>query len=173
MKRSLLIPLVLMLGCKTCKREVEPPPVVEPPPPVQEAPKPSVAPEPVQRMAKNFNRVFFEFDSATLTADGKAALDENATIMQEFSDIKLEVQGHADERGTTEYNLALGQKRADAVVQYMLAKGISSSRVKSVSYGEERPLDGQTSEQAWSQNRRAEFRIVYKPGDAPVQGTAP
>jgi peptidoglycan-associated lipoprotein len=168
----LLVPLVLLLGCKSCKKDVEPPPIVEPPPPVQEAPKPAPAPEAVQRMAKNFSRVFFEFDSTTLTAEGKAALDENATIMQEFSDIKLEIQGHADERGTTDYNLALGQKRADAVVQYMLAKGISSSRVKSVSYGEERPLDGQSTERAWSQNRRAEFVITWS-GNAPVQGTTP
>jgi peptidoglycan-associated lipoprotein len=170
-KRTLLVPLVLMLGCKSCKKDVEPPPIVEPPPAMEEAPKPAPPPEPVQRMAKNFEKVFFEFDSAALTAEGKAALDDNAAIMQEYADLKLEIQGHADERGTTDYNLALGQKRADAVVQYLLAKGISSSRVKSVSYGEERPLDGQSTERAWSQNRRAEFVITWS-GNAPVQGSA-
>jgi peptidoglycan-associated lipoprotein len=122
-------------------------------------------------MARNFERVFFDLDSTTLNAEGKAALDENASIMGQYTDLKLEVQGHADERGTTDYNLALGQKRADAVVQYLLARGISSSRVKSVSYGEERPLDGQSTERAWAQNRRAEFVIVWS-ADAPVQGTA-
>lgn len=169
--RALWIPIVLLIGCKSCKKEPAPPPIVEPPPPVTEQVKPP-APEPVAQMAKNFERVFFEFESAALNAEGKAALDENASIMQAYPDIKLEVQGHADERGTTEFNLALGQKRADAVVQYMLARGISSSRVKSVSYGEERPLDNQSTERAYAQNRRAEFIITWS-GEAPVKGTSP
>ncbi|MFN7145935.1 MAG: peptidoglycan-associated lipoprotein Pal [Myxococcota bacterium] len=171
MKRLLLIPLVLMMACEGCKKKV---PTTDPrpeptPAPVEEAKK--EVPAPIAEMAKNFNRVFFDFDAATLTAEGKSALEANAGIMKEYPDIKLEIQGHADERGTTEYNLALGQKRADAVVQYLLANGISSSRVKSVSYGEERPLDGQSTERAWSQNRRAEFVITWS-GDAPVRGSS-
>lgn len=159
-----------MLGCKTCgDRPTDPPPIVDMPvDPVRKAP---VAPEPVAQMARNFERVFFELDQSVLSADGKSALDDNAAIMAEYSGIKLEVQGHADERGTTDYNIALGQKRADAVRQYLLAKGIASSRVETVSYGEERPIDGSHTERAWSTNRRAEFIIKWS-GDAPVKGTS-
>lgn len=172
MNRLLLIPLVLVLGCDACaKRPPETDPRPEPTPAPVEAPPVREVPPPVAEMAKNFSRVFFDFDQATLTAEGKSSLDANATIMSEYADIKLEIQGHADERGTTDYNLALGQKRADAVVRYLLAKGISSSRVKSVSYGEERPLDGQSTERAWEQNRRAEFVITWS-GDAPVKGSS-
>jgi peptidoglycan-associated lipoprotein len=128
-------------------------------------------PDTVQQMARNFSKVFFEFDSSALTADGKAALDENASIMSGFPDVRLEIQGHADERGTTDYNMALGQKRADAVVQYLLARGVASSRVRSVSYGEERPADDRHTERAWDANRRAEFVISWS-GGAPVTGSA-
>jgi peptidoglycan-associated lipoprotein len=172
MNRFLYLPLVALVACKGCIKE--PKNIVEDgdgavtAPPAAQAEKPS--PAPVAQMAANFNRVFFEYDSTTLSAEGKASLEANAGIMQEFPDIKLEIQGHADERGTTEYNLALGQKRADSVVQYMLAKGVASSRVKSVSYGEERPLDGRSTERAWEMNRRAEFVITWS-GDAPVKGT--
>lgn len=170
MNRLFLVPLVLMMACDGCKKKVETGPgPVDTPPPVQEAPKKEV-PAPVAEMVKNFSRVYFDFEAATLSADGKTSLDANARIMTEYPEIKLEVQGHADERGPTEYNIALGQKRADAVVRYLLANGVSSSRVKSVSYGEERPLDGQSTERAWSQNRRAEFVITWS-GDAPVKGT--
>jgi peptidoglycan-associated lipoprotein len=171
MNRLLLIPLILATACEGCKKKVITDPVGDAPPPVEEAaPAKEAIPPQVAEMVKNLNRVFFEFDSANLTADGKAGLDANAAIMAQYADIKLEIQGHADERGTTEYNLALGQKRSDAVVRYLLAKGVSSSRVKSVSYGEERPLEGGTSERAWSQNRRAEFVITWK-GNAPVSGS--
>jgi peptidoglycan-associated lipoprotein len=168
--RYLLLPFVALVACKGCGPEpVTDPRVEEPPPPVQDAPKKEVPPV-VQEMVKNFNRVFFDFDAATLNADSKSALDANAAILAQYPDVRFEIQGNADERGTTEYNLALGQKRADAVVQYLLAKGVASSRVKSVSYGEERPLDGRSTETAWAQNRRAEFVITWS-GDAPVKGT--
>lgn len=139
-------------------------------PVVNEAPK-STAPAHVQEMVKNFERVYFDFDSASLNAQSKTALDDNIAIMGKYADVTLEIQGHADERGTTDYNLALGQKRADAVIAYMAAKGIASSRVKSVSYGEERPLDPSANERAYAQNRRAEFVIKWS-NNAPVQGTA-
>lgn len=170
MKRMLLLGLVVvMVGCKK-KPPEEAMPAASVAPPAVEAAKP-VAPPEVQQMAKNFERVFFDFDSAALGGDSKQALDENSTIMAQYTDIKLDVQGHADERGTTDYNMALGQKRADSVVQYLLARGVSSSRVRSVSYGEERPLDGRSTETAWAMNRRAEFVITWS-GTAPVTGTA-
>ena len=171
MKRLLLLAVVgvALVGCKKKPPEAPMLTPITTPPSVEQA-KP-VAPPEVQQMAKNFERVFFDFDSAALGGASKQALDENSTIMAQYSDIKLEVQGHADERGTTDYNMALGQKRADSVVQYMLARGVSSSRVRSVSYGEERPLDGRSTETAWAMNRRAEFVITWS-GNAPVSGTA-
>ena len=115
-------------------------------------------------MVKNFQRVYFDFDSATLADDSKAALAENAGIMAANPDIKIELQGHADERGTTDYNLALGQRRADAVRRYLSAQGVAGSRVTVVSYGEEKPLDSRSFEGAWTKNRRAEFRITWGEG---------
>ncbi len=167
---SFALVALLVVGCKK-KPPEEVVPTTDIAPPITDV-QPAPRPDAVQKMAANFRRVFFEFDATTLTSEGKAALDGNAVIMGEYLDLKLEIQGHADERGTTEYNIALGQKRADSVVQYMLARGVASSRVKSVSYGEERPLDGRSAEIAWEQNRRAEFVITWS-GDAPVTGTVP
>lgn len=152
-----------------CKKPAPPEtPIVAPPPPP--APAPAVVPEPVVQMARNFQRVYFDLDSATLASDSKAALDENVALMQANPNIKVELQGHADERGTTDYNLALGQRRADAVRRYLGAKGIAGSRFSVVSFGEERPLQSGSFENAWSQNRRAEFRITWGEGAA-VRGT--
>jgi peptidoglycan-associated lipoprotein len=173
MNRTLLLALAVLIMAPGCKKkgidDGMTGSITAPPAAAVEPAKPTPPPE-VQQMAKNFERVFFDFDSSSLNAESKKALDDNAGIMGQYSDVKLEVQGHADERGTTDYNMALGQKRADAVVQYLLARGVSSSRVKSVSYGEERPLDGRSSETAWAMNRRAEFVITWS-GSAPVAGT--
>jgi peptidoglycan-associated lipoprotein len=175
MRTLTLLPLLALVGCKSCGRQ---PPKVETP--VEAAPAAAVTPTPakpatpehVAQMARNFERILFGLDSTTLDATGKQALSENAAIMQAHPDVKVEVQGHADERGTTEYNVALGQKRAEAVVAALNAMGVAPSRVRVVSYGEERPRDGASTEQAWAQNRRCEFVVTWQ-GDAPVQGTAP
>lgn len=167
MARLSLFAMFLILVAPGCKKKPTPTePVTTAPPP----PPPEPVPEPVQEMANNFARVYFDFDSASLNSASKSALSDNVTIMSEHGDIKLEVQGHADERGTTDYNLALGQRRADAVRNYLSANGVADSRLKIVSYGEERPLATGSSESAWSQNRRAEFVITWK-GDAKVKGT--
>lgn len=173
MSRLLTVAALTLLLAPGCKKKPVDDGIADampPAPAAAEAPK-STAPAHVQEMAKNFERLYFDFDSATLNGQSKSALDDNIAIMSQFNDVKLEIQGHADERGTTDYNLALGQKRADAVIAYMTAKGISNSRVKSVSYGEERPLDASATERAYAQNRRAEFVITWS-NNAPVQGTA-
>ena len=118
----------------------------------------------IQQLQENFSRVHFAFDSAELTAEGKAALSANAAILARHPSLMIEVQGHADERGSTDYNLALGQRRAEQVRQHLLAQGIASWRIAVISYGEERPLDFAEGEVAWSQNRRAEFRILRSDG---------
>ena len=122
------------------------------------------------QMAQNFQRVHFEFDSDSLSEEGREALLENVSIMQKNPRVKLQLQGHADERGTTDYNLALGQKRANSVRQYMEASGISGSRLTVVSYGEEAPRVSGYTEQAWSENRRCEFIITWS-GTAEVKGS--
>jgi len=160
-----IVAMASPIGCKKKPPETETTVVAPPPPP------PAQAPPEVQEMMKNFERVFFDFDSSSLDDQSKSALKDNATIMSEHTDIKLEIQGHADERGTTDYNLALGQRRANAVLNFMSSNGVASSRLKVVSYGEERPLTEGHSETAWAQNRRAEFIITYKSSDEPVKGT--
>jgi peptidoglycan-associated lipoprotein len=136
------------------------------------AAEPEKIPDEVVNLARNFARVYFDFDSSTLSADGKAALDENVRIMQARPDLKLEVQGHADERGTTDYNLSLGEQRAQSVYRYMQSSGIGQTRLKVVSYGEERPLASGNSESAWSKNRRCEFIITWSNNNDGVQGSS-
>ena len=107
----------------------------------------------------NFQKVYFDLNSSDLNDESRAALDENISIMLKESNLSIEIQGHADERGTTEYNIALGQRRADSVKQYLLTQGVPLSAVETVSYGEERPVVSGSSEEAWSQNRRAVITI--------------
>ena len=113
-----------------------------------------------EELRANFERVSFDYDSATLDGPSKEALARNAEILRAHPEIRVEVQGHCDERGTTEYNLALGERRAHSVVSYLSATGASPSRLTALSYGEERPLARGESESIWSQNRRAEFRVL-------------
>ncbi|KIL97002.1 Outer membrane lipoprotein omp16 precursor [Paramagnetospirillum magnetotacticum MS-1] len=100
------------------------------------------------------DRVFFDFDKSSLRADAKATLDKQAAWLKAYPNYSLTVEGHADERGTREYNLALGEKRANSVAEYLKAAGVAAARVKTVSYGKERPVALGSNEAAWSQNRR-------------------
>ncbi|MFT6142558.1 MAG: peptidoglycan-associated lipoprotein [Myxococcota bacterium] len=111
-------------------------------------------------LSSNFARVRFELNSDELDDDSMSALTANATILSNFPSLMVEVQGHADEQGTTDYNLALGQRRATAVSRYLQAQGVASDQLLTVSFGEERPAVMGHSESSWSQNRRAEFRVI-------------
>lgn len=108
--------------------------------------------------AQNGRTVYFGFDQYTLTSDSQSILDNNIAKLRNGSQ-NIRVEGHADERGTREYNLALGERRANAVVQYLVANGIAKSRIETISYGKERPADPGHDESAWAKNRRAE--LVY------------
>jgi len=99
------------------------------------------------------DRVFFDFDSSELRPDARATIEKWAAMLKDGSDT-VSVEGHADERGTRAYNLALGARRAAAVKNYLVALGINASRVRTISYGKERPSNGGHSEQAWAENRR-------------------
>lgn len=101
------------------------------------------------------DRVFFETDSAELTSQARATLDKQAQWLQRYHRYAFTIEGHADERGTREYNLALGARRAQAVYEYLAARGIERSRMRTISYGKERPVAVCNDISCWSQNRRA------------------
>jgi peptidoglycan-associated lipoprotein len=103
--------------------------------------------------------VFFDYDDYTLTAEARSTLTNNAGYLREMSGLKVTIEGHCDERGTVEYNLALGQRRADAARSYLVNLGVDGGRLSTISYGEEKPFELGHSEAAWSKNRRAHFRL--------------
>ncbi len=102
----------------------------------------------------------FDYDQATVRAADQATLDRKAAVLNANPNVKLRISGHADERGSDEYNLALGNRRAAAAKRYLENKGIEGSRVEVVSYGEERPLNPGSDESAYAQNRRDEFEVT-------------
>jgi len=101
------------------------------------------------------DRVFFALDSSTLSAEAQATLDRQASWLKQFTSVNVVIEGHADERGTREYNIALGERRATAAKNYLVNLGVPASRVSTISYGKERPAVMGSDESAWSQNRRA------------------
>ena len=105
--------------------------------------------------------IYFAFDSFELTAEGRAILSRKADIMKQYPDLLVQIAGHCDERGTNEYNLALGERRAQAASQYLIMLGVNPSQLEIISYGEERPADNGHSEAAWAKNRRDEFVLVW------------
>jgi peptidoglycan-associated lipoprotein len=106
--------------------------------------------------------LFFELDSAEVSAEGQTVLQENAAIMKKYATWSVTIEGHCDERGTAEYNLALGERRALAAKTYLVSLGIPADKVKTVSYGKEFPFDPGHDDGAWSMNRRAHFVITAK-----------
>ena len=104
--------------------------------------------------------IFFDFDRSDLREDARQTLQAKAEALRQFPDVRIRIEGHADERGTVEYNLALGERRADAARAYLIDLGIDSDRMTTISYGEERPAVDGHNEAAWSQNRRDEFVII-------------
>jgi len=101
--------------------------------------------------------VYFEYDSFALTSSSKASLDGHAAWLKANPNRVVQVEGHCDERGTTEYNLALGERRATTVRDYLMGQGVPASQLSTISYGEERPATQGMDESAWSRNRRSEF----------------
>lgn len=101
------------------------------------------------------DRVFFGYDSSVLTSEGQRTLDRQAAWLKKHTNLKVVVEGHADERGTREYNIALGERRATAAKNYLVSLGVDSSRVSTTSYGKERPAVLGSTEDAWAQNRRS------------------
>ncbi|WP_144300301.1 peptidoglycan-associated lipoprotein Pal [Elioraea rosea] len=101
------------------------------------------------------DRVFFDFDRYDVRADGRPTLQRQAEWLQRYNTVNVQVAGHTDERGTREYNLALGQRRANAARDFLVAQGVSGARVSTISYGKDRPIALGSNEEAWAQNRVA------------------
>ena len=106
--------------------------------------------------------VYFTYDSSEVDDAGRATLQANAALLKKFPNWVVTIEGHCDERGTAEYNLALGERRAVAARTYLLSLGVDASRLRTVSYGSEFPFDPGHDENAWSRNRRAHFVITAK-----------
>jgi len=111
-------------------------------------------------LVKIGDRVFFEFNQSDLDQDSRETLDRQTVWLKKYNHLKVTIEGHCDERGTREYNIALGQRRATAAKNYLVANGISAGRVKTISYGKERPAVMGHDEDAWAQNRRAVTVVV-------------
>jgi len=147
------------------KPPAPPTPVAEPrpvpPEPVAEDP---IASRDIGDINKNspFQPVFFALDSSDVDGPGQQALNANAEIMKKYPSWVVTVEGHADERGTAEYNLALGERRALSARTYLVSLGISGDRLRTVSYGKEFPFDPGHDEAAWAKNRRAQFVLTSK-----------
>lgn len=106
--------------------------------------------------------VYFAFNSSSLNSDTRAALQNNAEFLKSNSSVEIQVEGHCDERGGVQYNLALGERRAMAVKQYLVSMGVNSSRISTISFGKERPIAFGHDEGSWSKNRRANFVVTAK-----------
>ena len=116
---------------------------------------PTIVPGSVQDFTQNVgDRVRFGYDRSDLDADAHTVLDKQAAWLSRYPGVTISVEGHCDERGTREYNIALGARRAASVKEYLVSKGVNSSRVETISYGKERPSCSESNETCWAQNRR-------------------
>jgi len=175
---SLAIILVfsLAVSCKKKPKEVPPPP-----PQVKEQPKVEKVEQPVvkepvlseeeiflQKSLEQINKekplanIYFDYDKALIRDDAKPVLETNAAWLTKFKTIKILIEGHCDERGTEEYNMALGEKRAKAAMDYLTTLGIGMGRMKILSYGKSQPVEPGHNEAAWQKNRRDQFLVIEK-----------
>ncbi len=175
---SLAIVLVfsLAVSCKKKPKEIPPPP-----PQAQEQPQVEKVEAPVVQepqlseeelylrksleqinLEKPLGTIYFDYDRAVVREDARATLEGNADWLKKFRTAKILVEGHCDERGTEEYNLALGEKRAKSAQDYLLSLGIASDRIRIISYGKSQPINPGHDESAWQMNRRAQFLVIEK-----------
>ncbi len=108
----------------------------------------------------DMEQIHFAFNQVTLSPEARDTLAANAALLQAIPGMRVSIEGHCDERGSDEYNLALGERRAQAAMKYLVALGVDKDRLTTVSYGEEQPLDPANNEEAWTKNRRDEFKVV-------------
>jgi len=158
MKFACLSAAVLLAGCthKTEAVNTAPPPVQQAPAPMPPAPvTSSIVPGSAEDLRVNVgDTVHFGYNEYNVQDTDKAVLGRQSAWLQKYPGVRVTVEGHADERGTREYNLALGARRANAVKEYLVSQGVSAGRVETVSYGKERPICTESNEACWAQNRR-------------------
>jgi peptidoglycan-associated lipoprotein len=124
-------------------------------------PAPSGPPNVSELFEQNVKDVFFDTDKAELRSDARDALTKDAEFLRSYPEVHISIEGHCDERGSTEYNLALGQSRAQAAKNYLISLGISADRMETVSWGKERPFCTEHNEECWQQNRRDHFVLAH------------
>ena len=188
-KKLLVLVLLLTVAVAACKGKAKPPvarpmpppmsnPGANPPIPPPGPPQPVNEPIPVPPMPAedtigtksldDLNRdsplrpLFFELDSSDVSGEGQQVLQANAAVLKKYPTMQITIEGHCDERGTAEYNLALGERRALAAKNYLVSLGVGADKVKTVSYGKEFPFDPGHDDAAWLKNRRAHFVITAK-----------
>ena len=182
--KQLLVALVLVaaLPFAGCKRGPSAPPPLPPSAPPAAPATPPPAPQPADELAPQLNEydrlkvmasdeidrmgllkdVRFDYDRADIREADRPLLAENAEVLKKFDFIRVTIEGHCDERGTVEYNLALGERRARAASDYLVSLGVGAERLKTVSYGKEVPVCQQSNEECWSRNRRDHFAVTGK-----------
>ena len=183
MKKTVFVVLALAAATAFTACAKKAPPAPPPPPPVApEAPPPAPPPPPKPEVAPVVDEyarlkamsaeeieksgllkeVYFDYDKADIREPDRATLAQNADALKRFDFLRITVEGHCDERGTVEYNLALGERRAKAAHDYLVSLGVPADRLKTVSYGKEVPVCTQSSEDCWQRNRRAHFTVTGK-----------
>ena len=163
----LLSTALLALAAVGCAKKAPAPP---PAPPTQQTPTPTPVPTPTPAptptptptpsstvTVSDLKTIYFPLDSYSLDDASRTVLDANARLLRDRTDLAVRIEGHCDERGTVEYNMSLGEKRAESVRDYLVAAGVGQSRLSTISYGKERPIVDGHDEATWSKNRRAEF----------------
>jgi len=162
---TVLLLALALTGCARKSAEAPPQPAAAAPIPAPTpepepaAPAPAPQTESTPQPTTEFRSAFFEYDSHVLSGSAREALDVDAGVLRTKPGLSVIIEGHCDERGTAEYNQALGERRAKAARDYLVASGIDAGRIRTVSYGKERPFVEGQGESAWSQNRRAHVVI--------------
>jgi peptidoglycan-associated lipoprotein len=179
--------VTLIVTVSACSKKVPPPAPAPPPPPAVPAAPPAPPPPPAPAPAppstpralteeevfsrksvdqlnaeKPLTDAYFDYDKSDLREDGRASLQKDAQYLKKWSSIVVSIEGHCDSRGSSEYNLALGSRRATAVKDYLVSLGVAANRITVVSKGKEQPFCGEESEACWQQNRRGHFIITAK-----------
>jgi peptidoglycan-associated lipoprotein len=177
MKKSALVMALLAMSLVVACKKKEPEVVPQPPAPTQPPPAPEPTSAPVvedeysklKKMSvddidrlKLLGEVHFDFNKSEIREVDKPVLSKNADVLKKFDFLKITVEGHCDERGSVEYNLALGERRAKAAYDYLVGLGVAPARLRTVSYGKEVPVCSENSEDCWARNRRGHFTVSEK-----------
>jgi len=183
MRKSLLLVAATTLSAGLAACHHTPPPAPPPPPPVvPEAPPPAPPPPPRAEPAPQVDEyarlkamsaeeiekmgllgdIHFDLDKADIRESERPTLTKNADVLKRYDFLRITVEGHCDERGTVQYNLALGERRAKATLDYLTSLGVPAERLKTVSYGKEVPVCSESNEACWQRNRRAKFTVTGK-----------